>query len=137
MKEEELLWAMLPEGLEDYFELENYEKNDKYFRIILIEKNQVPKLSEQYRGRRIINTVIKSITVDCFPIKGLKAELVLKRRYWKFEGVKEWLKRKIEICTPGTKLEKKFADFLKEFDRKFPNSYFTSSYMDELKQLNS
>ena len=41
---------------------------------------------------------------------------MLKRRSWKFEGVDKWLKREIDICVSGTKLEKEFADFLKEFD---------------------
>jgi hypothetical protein len=47
--------------------------------------------------------------------KGRKGELILKRRCWKFEGVEKWLKREIDICAPGTKLEKEFANFLKEF----------------------
>ncbi len=114
MKEHELLWDMLPDGLEEYFELEKYEKTEMNFRITLIEKNIVPKLSKEYRNKKIVNTVIKTITVDYFPIKGRKGELILKRRCWKFEGVEKWLKRDINICVPGTKLEKEFAAFLKE-----------------------
>ena len=118
MDEHSVLWAMLPDGLEKYFELEKYEKTNTRFRIILIEKNIVPEnLSEEYRGKKVINTVIKPITVDCFPIKGRKAELVLKRRIWKFEGVDKMFGRDIDICAPGTKLEKEFAAFLKEFNR--------------------
>jgi len=117
MNEHELLWAMLPDGLEEYFELERYEKSDQHFRIILIEQNKIPEeLPSEYRDKRVINTVIKPITIDFFPIKGRNGELILKRRCWKFEGVEEYLKRKIDICAPGTKLEKEFADFLKEFD---------------------
>lgn len=115
MKEQELLWAMLPEGLEGYFEIESYEKDERCFRIVLIEKNEVPELPKEYLGKRIINTVIKPITIDYFPIKGKKGELILKRRCWKFEGVNPWLKREIDICAPGTKLEKEFANFLKDF----------------------
>lgn len=116
MKEHELLWDMLPDGLEAYFDVESYEKNDTHFRIILLEKNSIPKLPKDYRGKQIINTVIKPITIDYFPIKGRKGELILKRRCWKFEGVEKWLKREINICAPGTKLEKEFALFLKEFN---------------------
>ncbi len=115
-KEQELLWDMLPDGLIEYFDIELHEKTEKYFRITLIEKNIVPNLSKEYQGKPIINTVIKPITIDYFPIKGRKGELVLKRRSWKFEGIDKWLKREINICVPGTKLEKEFADFLKEFD---------------------
>lgn len=115
-KEQELLWDMLPDGLSEYFDIELHEKTEKYFRITLIEKNIVPNLSKEYQGKPIVNTVIKPITVDYFPIKGRKGELVLKRRSWKFEGVDKWLKREINICVSGTKIEKEFADFLKEFD---------------------
>ena len=115
MKEEhQLLWALLPDGLEEYFEVEGYEKTEMYFRITLIEKNKLPVLPKQHQGKQVVNTILKAITVDYFPVRGTKGELVLKRRCWKLEGVKEWIKRDINICAPGTKLEKEFADFLKE-----------------------
>lgn len=121
MKEHELAWAMLPEGLEGYFDIESFEKSDRHFRIVLVEKNIVPTdLQEEYRGKKVMNSVLNSLTVDDFPIRGRKGELVLKRRSWKFEGVDKMLTRKIDLCVEGTKLEKEFAVFLKELDREFP-----------------
>lgn len=117
MIEQDLIWAILPEGLGDFFEIERYEKNERVFRITLLEKNIVPELPMEYRGKRVINTVIKAFTVDFFPIKGRKGELILKRRLWQFEGIEKMLKREIEICVPGTHLEKEFAVFLKALDR--------------------
>ena len=132
MEERELLWAMLPDGLEPYFDFERYEKTEKYFRITLVEKNVLPKeMPEKYRNKRVVNTILKAGIFDDFPIRGLKGEIVLKRRMWKFEDVEEMLKRDIDICAPGTKIEKKFADFLKEFYRKFPDSPLPSRYVDE------
>lgn len=116
MIEHEVIWALLPDGLEGLFEIESYEKNDQVFRIVLIEKNIIPELPKEYRGKKVVNTVIKPITIDYFPFKGRKGELILKRRMWQFEGVQGMLKRNIEIVVPGTKLEKEFADFLKEMD---------------------
>jgi hypothetical protein len=115
MNEHQLLWDILPDGLEKYFELESYEKSELLFRIVLIEKNIIPELPKEYQGKKVENTVLKPITVDHFPLKGRKGELILKRRCWKFEGIEKWLKREIDICVPGTKLEKEFGDFLKEF----------------------
>jgi len=111
---EELLWAMLPDGLSEWFDIEGYEITSKCFRITLVEHNMLTGLPEEYQGKNVINTIIKPITVDFFPIKGRKGELVLKRRCWKFEGVKKMFKRDIQICAPGTRLEQEFADFLKE-----------------------
>lgn len=116
MNEHELLWAILPEGLEAFFDVENFQKSDRVFRITLIEKNTIPThLPEEYRGKTVINTILKPIMLDCFPIQGRKTEIVLRRRWWKFEGVEKMLKRDIKLCSEGTKLEKEFADFLKEF----------------------
>lgn len=115
--EQDLIWAMLPDGLGGFFEIERYEKDERVFRITLLEKNIVPELPKEYRGKNVINTVIKPFTVDFFPIKGRKGELILKRRLWQFEGIDKMLKREIDICVEGTHLEKEFASFLKELDR--------------------
>jgi hypothetical protein len=117
MLEHDLIWALLPDGLEGFFDIESYEKTDQVFRIVLMEKNIIPELPEKYREKKVVNTVIKPITIDYFPFKGRKGELILKRRMWQFDGVSEMLKRDINIVVPGTKLEKEFADFLKEMDR--------------------
>ena len=117
MLEHDLIWALLPDGLEGFFDVESYEKNDQLFRIVLIEKNIIPELPDEYRGKKVINTVVKPITVDYFQLKGRKGEIILKRRMWQFEGIQTMLKRDINICAEGTKLEKEFADFLKEMDR--------------------
>lgn len=117
MIENELIWAMLPDGLAGFFEIESYEKNDRVFRIVLLEKNIILDLPEEYQGKKVINTVIKPFTVDFFPIKGRKGELILKRRWWKFEEIEKMLKRDINICAEGTHLDKEFAAFLKEFNR--------------------
>ena len=118
MNEHELLWSILPAGLEEFFEVEKFQKTDNMFRIILQEKNIIPsELPSKYQGKKVINTVNKSLTVDYFPLKGRKTEIILKRKFWKFEGVNQMLRRDLSICAEGTKLEKEFADFLKEFNR--------------------
>ncbi len=115
---EDLAWAMLPEGLEPYFEIEDFKKSETKFQIILIEKNEVPfPLAKVYQGKRVVNTVLKNIILDDFPIRGRKGELVIKRRYWEFEGVSKLLKRHIPLRAKGTKLEKEFGAFLKEVRR--------------------
>jgi hypothetical protein len=114
---EEVFWEMLPPGLQGYFELEGYQKDTEHFRIVLVERNELIDIPEQYRGKKVIDNSLNSITVEDFPLRGRKAELILKRRSWKFEGVDQWYRRDIQITAPGTKLEKEFALFLKELDR--------------------
>ena len=117
METYELLWEILPEGLKGHFDLRSFEKTATVFRITLLEKNEPGDVPKRYRGKKIVSTTMDDIIIDDFPIRGRKGELVLKRRSWKFEGVDEWYRRAIQITAPGTKLEKEFAIFLKEFDR--------------------
>lgn len=119
MKEHELLWAFLPDGLEEYFDVESFEKDDRKFRIVLVEKNVLPtEMPAEYHGKKVINTVLNEIVLDDFLIRGLKSEIVLKRRWWKFEGVPRMLMRSLDVLHPSMKFSKDFAVFLKELDRK-------------------
>jgi hypothetical protein len=118
MNTTELLWAMLPEGLQNYYDFESFDKTENKFRIVLVEKNILPKqLPPEYQGKKVIDTSLNEKIIDDFPIRGRKGEIILKQRSWKFGGVDKWLTNKINLCVPGTKLEKEFADFLKEMDR--------------------
>ncbi len=113
----ELAELLLPQGILDYFDYKSYETEDEEIIITLVEKNTVPKLPEQYKSREIRQKGFKQITVNDFPVRGKKVQLLLRRRVWQIQGVKELYKKEIpEVIFPGTRLEKKFADFLKEGD---------------------
>lgn len=117
MNEHSLVWAMLPEGMDSYFEIEGFEKDELHFRIILVEKNIVPEdLPEEYRGKKVINTVLNPVLIEDFPIRGRKGEILLRRRSWKFEGVDPLYSRKLDLCFPGIRIGKEFAAFLKAMD---------------------
>lgn len=116
---EDLLWAFLPEGLEKYFDVESFQKDEQSFKITLVEKNILPiELPAEYHGKKVINTVLNDIQMDDFPIRGRKREIILRRRWWKFEGVQRMLMRSIDTFQPGMRFSKEFAIFLKELDRK-------------------
>lgn len=121
-KIQELAELLLPEGILEYFAYEGYTKEKKVentygeVTIILVEKNVVPKLPEEYRDRKIRQKGFKEIRVDDFPVRGKKVKLLLRRRVWQIEGSEELYKREIVTTYPGTKLEKEFAAFLKGGD---------------------
>ena len=117
--QEELVWAFLPEGLREYFDIEKFEKDEKRFGITLVEKNVLPaEMPPEYQGKKVINTVLNEIVIDDFPIHGRKCEIILRRRWWKFEGVDRMLMRSIDVFHPGMRYSKEFALFLKDLDRK-------------------
>lgn len=113
----ELVEVILPEGVLEWFDVETVEKDERVVRITLKEKNVVPKIPGDFQGKKVISKGFKKMTVDDFMIRGRKTELVFLRRVWQIEGTDRLMKREIDICAPGTKLEKEFADFLKELGR--------------------
>ena len=112
--DKEILSLLLPENLLDYFEYKGHEKYTNHLRIILEEKNTLPPLPKEHKSKHIQSKGFKDIEIEDFPIRGRKVRLLLRRRVWKIKGVKQLHKRDIALTCPGTRLEKEFADFLKE-----------------------
>ena len=117
MNEHDLLWAILPDGLEPWFIVRKHIKDETTFRIILEEKNIVPEREPRFQGKKVIKSTLQPMTVDDFPIRGRKGELVLYRRWFQFEGDKTMVQRQLPISANGTKLNTEFAAFLKEHHR--------------------
>ncbi len=107
------LELFLPEGVLEWFNVKSWDKNENDINIILEEKN-IPPLSKKDKDKKVFSKGFTDITITDFPIRGRRTLLVFRRRYWQVEGEKEYLKRDIKLCFPGTQLEKEFADFLKE-----------------------
>ncbi len=111
--EKSILEIILPEGIFEWFDVIDGNKDENNIYITLEEKN-IPPLINKEKDKKIIAMGFKEITITDFPIRGRRTLLTFKRRYWKIEGQKELLKRDIKLSFPGTQLEKEFADFLKE-----------------------
>lgn len=116
MNTEDLLWEFLPEGLREFFEVEAVEKTAVLFRVTLIEKQNLIGVPLPWQGKKIVSTSLDNVTLNDYPFRGRKGELLLKRRSWKFEGVDKWYRREIKVKVPGTQLQKEFALFLKGYD---------------------
>jgi len=116
MNEKQILELFLPDSCLEWFDVVDARKTDKGVTITLEEKN-IPPLYPEIKGKKVISKGFTDIYVDDFPIRGRKASLLFRRRYWWVEGEDELLKRNIRLCAEGTKLEKEFADFLKDLNR--------------------
>ena len=113
MKSKNILELILPEKTLEWFDVVDGTRNDNQIKIILEEKN-IPPLTEENKNKKITPKGFTDITITDFPIRGRRTLLTFRRRYWRMEGQKEYLKRDIKLCFSGTQLEKEFADFLKE-----------------------
>jgi len=109
----EILSIFLPEGILDYFDCINARVVDNVITVRLEEKDWVPELPKEHRGKKVSSKGFKDFSVEDFPVRGKKVKLKVRRRIWKIEGVTDLLKRNIPITFPNTKLQKEFAIFLK------------------------
>ena len=112
-KEKSIIELFLPENALEWFDIIDGKKDEDNVYLTLQEKN-IPPISEKDKNRKVIPKGFKEITITDFPLRGRRTLITFKRRYWQIEGEKEFLKRDIKLCFPGTQLEKEFADFLKE-----------------------
>lgn len=109
----EIFELIFPKGIFEWFEITKGEIKDEDVSITLEEKD-LPPLTEENKNKKIIARKFHEFTVTDFPLRGKRTLLTFRRRYWKLEGQKEYLKRDIKFSFAGTQLEKEFADFLKE-----------------------
>ncbi len=109
----EVFELIFPKGTFDWFEITDSDSDKNNVYITLTEKDS-PPLSNETKNIKIIAKKFHNITITDFPLRGRRANLTFRRRYWKLEGQKEYLKRDIKLRAPGTQLEQEFADFLKE-----------------------
>jgi|SRR3989338_1428576 len=110
--EQSILRFIFPEKVFEWFDVTSGERDDNEVRIVFEEKN-VPPVTEQQKHKKILSKGFTDITITDFPIRGRRALLTFRRRYWQIEGEQGLLKRDIQLVFPGTQLEKEFADFLK------------------------
>ena len=111
--EQSALGIFLPAGVLEWFTIVASSSDEDNVCLILEEKN-IPPLAEADRNKPVISKGFKDITITDFPIRGRRALLTFRRRYWQIEGQNELLKRDIPLSFPGTQLEREFAHFLKE-----------------------
>ncbi len=110
-----VLELIFPKEIFEWFDIVSGIKDDKTVSIVFEEKNNPPPSGP---NKKIISKGFTDITITDFPIRGRKTLLTFRRRYWKIEGQKAYLKRDIKISFPGTQLEEEFALFLKEKGRR-------------------
>lgn len=111
--EKQALAIFLPKGVFEWFDIVHSKVGEEDIQLVLEEKN-IPPVTEAHKDKKVVPKSFTEITITDFPIRGKRALLTFKRRYWKVEGEDNYLKRDIKLSFPGTQLESEFALFLKE-----------------------
>jgi len=108
----ELVGYLLPEGILDFFELLNVEKEGVYLHIYLEEKDLLPEEFKDLHHRS--NGFLPAIKVKDFPLREHLVTLHVKQRRWLLVEGNKKVKRNWSLVAPGTRITVGFASFLKE-----------------------
>ncbi len=115
MKTEEIISLLLPEGLQEFFEITKIEKNLGSYIIHLEENNSYP---EEFKNSKLESKgFYEPVTVQDFPLRGKACYFIVKRRRWTDLSTGNIVSRNWDLVANGTRLTKEFADFLKAFNR--------------------
>lgn len=109
---QEIFELIFPKGTFEWFEITDGKTDAQNTYLTLTEKD-IPPLTKENENKKIIAKKLHDITITDFPLRGKRTLLTFRRRYWKLEGQKEYLKRDIKLAFEGTQLEQEFAGFLK------------------------
>ena len=105
-----ILALFLPDSTLKFFDIVSGTRTTEQLHLTLEEKND-PPLEKRHQGLPVISKGFQDITITDFPVRGRKTKLTFRRRRWQVG--EELLKRDIDLCAPGTQLEKEFGNFLK------------------------
>ena len=106
-----LISLLLPEGILEYFDLINVEKNSKGLKIFLEEKNLAPS---EYKDQHLESKgFLPESGIQDFPIRGQKVTLCIKRRRWKVLNTGEIITRDWNLVHKGARMTTEFGLFLK------------------------
>ena len=110
-----LMKLILPESLEEYFELINHKKEGENLHLYLQELNTIP---QEYKESNLKSKgFFDEISIQDFPIRGYRVFLHVKRRRWLNEDTGKVVFRDWDLVAKGTRITKDFAAFLKEISR--------------------
>jgi hypothetical protein len=117
MKQSEMIWMCLPQGLEELFEIVRFERTEQAYDIWLDEKKE---RSEE--DRRNPNIVAKGYTdyamIQDFPLRGRPVYLHMRKNKWWNKLTGEIFSYNLELPDEdGTRLSAEFVAFLKDEGR--------------------
>jgi hypothetical protein len=106
---------VLPNGILEFFTINNIIQTPEVLSIYLNEKNIIPQ--EYVNDKLSSKGFYDEIKVQDFPIRGKEVYLLIKRRRWLNESTGNIVMRNWDIVAKGTRMTKDFAAFLKVISR--------------------
>lgn len=117
MKQSDMIWMCLPQGLDELFEIVRFERTEQAYDIWLDEKKE---RSEE--DRRNPNIVARGYTdyviIQDYPLRGRPVYLHMRKNKWWNKLTNEIFSYNLELPNEdGTRLSSEFVSFLKDEGR--------------------
>jgi hypothetical protein len=114
MKQSDMIWMCLPQGLEELFEIVHFERTEQAYDIWLDEKKERSK-----EDRRNPNIVAKGYTdyvvIQDYPLRGRPVYLHMRKNKWWDKLTGEIFSYDLELPNEnGPRLSAEFVAFLKD-----------------------
>ncbi len=117
MKQSEMLWMCLPQGLDELFEIARFERTDQAYDIWLDEKKE--RSEEDRRNPNIVaRGYTDYIVIQDYPMRGRPVYLHMRKNKWWNKQTNEIFSYNLELPNEdGTRLSAEFVSFLKDEGR--------------------
>ena len=110
-----LLKALLPQDIFEYFEMVKVDIDDNAIDVYLDELNQSP--TDYMQEKLISKGFHESVPIQDFPIRERAVYLHVRRRKWLIESSGKIISNQWDLTAKGSRYTKGFATFLKELLR--------------------
>lgn len=117
MKQSEMIWMCLPQGLDELFEIVRFERSEQAYDIWLDEKKE--RSEEDRRNPDIVaRGYTDYVVIQDYPLRGRPVYLHMRKNKWWNKLTNEIFSYNLELPNEaGTRLSAEFVSFLKDEGR--------------------
>ena len=117
MKQSEMIWMCLPQGLDELFEIVRFERTEHEYNIWLDEKKE--RSEDDRRNPNIVARGYSDyVVIQDYPLRGRPVYLHMRKNKWWNKLTNEIFSYNLELPNEdGTRLSAEFVSFLKDEGR--------------------
>lgn len=113
MKQSEMIWMCLPQGLEDLFEIVKFERTDHAYDIWMDEKKHLSD-EDRHNPNIVARGYTEYVVIQDYPLRGRPVYLHMRKNKWWDKLTNEIFSYELELPNEqGTRLTAEFVAFLK------------------------
>lgn len=113
MKQSEMIWMCLPQGLDELFEIVRFERTEQAYDIWLDEKKQLSD-EDRHNPNIVARGYTDYVVIQDYPLRGRPVYLHMRKNKWWDKLSNEIFSYTLELPNEeGTRLTAEFVSFLK------------------------